>query len=405
MKHSPYFDLESRKFTAQGVRYISDTFKGFDKKGINECDTAEYLRKVLSVFSDSASIEDVAYCPMADKAAYTIPAVIMIFCSFVFFLTRFIGSLAFPFTALIFCFAALCLFVYGFIFGKSAADFLLTRVKGRNVVAVRKPYARTNKRVIICANIDRAYEYRYSTGFSPYLLFGFTIVYAFAMFVSLLIFLFYITSLPEANDIWEKIAVIQLVFNIVYIPAVFFFSNKKRIRGAAHNLSAVYAAIGIMKELSDSGYRYSDTEIICLLTAAKNAGQKGAASYIKKHMSELRKADTTVIVLESLCKTDEISIVTKDETGLLKTSSEINALMKLAAGNVGVKTVKSPIKLGSTDAAKFIHKRIPSAIIRAAGKDRKHLYPNRFDDTKAVNSECIESVMKTVIEGINLLTE
>lgn len=405
MKHTPYFDLESRRFTAQGVRYISDTFKGFDKKGINECDTAEYLRKVLSEFSDSAALEDVAYCPTAEKAAYTAPAIIMIFCSLAFFMTRFSNSLAFPFTALLFCFIALCLFVYGFIFGKPVADFLLKRVKGRNVVAIRKPYARTNKRIIICANIDRAYEYRYSTGFSPSLLFVFTAVFALVMLVSLLIFLFYIASLPETKEAYTKIAAIQLVFNIVYIPAFFFFSRKKSIRGAAHNLSAVYAAIGIMKELSDSGYRYSDTEIVCLLTAAKNGGQKGACSYIKKHMSELKKADTTVIVLESLCKADEISIVEKDELGLLKTSDEINSIIKIAAGNVGVKTVKSPIKLGSTDAAKFIHKGIPSTIIRAAGTDRKHLYPNRFDDTKAVNSECIENVMKTVIEGINLLTE
>lgn len=404
MKHSPYFDMESRKFTAQGVRYIADTFKSFDKKGINECDTAEYLRKVLSKFSDSASLEDVAYCPMADKAAYTIPAAIMMFCSFLFFIIRFSNSLAFPFTALLLCLAALSWFVYGFIFGKPAANFLLKRVKGRNVVAVRKPYARTNKRVIICANIDRAYEYRYAMGFSPKTLLGFTVLFAAAMVMSLLIFIFYIAALPEGGAVWQKIATIQLVFNIFYIPALFFFSNKST-RGAAHNLSAVYAAIGIMKELSDSHYRYSDTEVICLLTTAKNAGQKGAAAYIKRNIHELKKTDTTVIVLESLCNTDEISIANRDESGLLKTSGELNALMELSASSIGIKTVKSPIKIGSTDAVKFIHSGIQSVIIRAAGKNRKQLYPTRFDDTKAVNSECIENVMKMVIEGINLLAE
>lgn len=406
MKHSPDFNLETRKYVAEGVRYIADTFKGHDAKGVGECDTAQYLRDVLKEFSDSVSLGDVAYCPAADRVAYCVPAALMIFCSAAFFMTRFSGSPAFPITAVVFGLSALCWFVYGFIFGKPVGNFLLKRAKGRNVYAVRNASAGASKRVIICANTDRAYEYRYSTGLPADGLLIFTVVYAAAMVFSVLTFLFYLgAGLPGMTGDWAGVTVIQMCLCAVYIPALFFFSSKRIVRGAAHNLAGVVAAIGVMKELSDSAYRYKDTEVACLLTCSKNSGQRGAASFIKQNSKGLKKIETTVIVLESLCKTDEITVASRDESGLLKIPGELFSVISHAANNVGVKIKKAPVKLGSTDAVRFIHAGTPAAVIRGIGKNSRQYYPNRFDGVKSVNSECIEKVMRTVIETVNLLSE
>lgn len=406
MKHSPDFDLETRKYIAEGVRYIADTFKGHDAKGMCEYDTAQYLRGVLESFSDSVSLGDVVYRPGADRAAYCAPAAVMVFCSAAFFMTRFSSSPAFPVTAVVFGLSALCWFVYGFIFGKPAGSFLLKKGKGGNVYAVRNASSGASKRVIICADTDRAYEYRYSTGLPADALFIFTVVYAAAMLFSVLTFLFYLgAGLPGATGAWAVVTVVQPCLCAVYVPALFFFSRKRTVRGAAHNLTGVMAAIGVMKELSDSAYRYKDTEVACLLTCAKNSGQRGAASFIKQNSKELKKIRTTVIVLESLSKTDEIAVALRDESGLFKISGELFPVISHAANNVGVKIKKAPLKLGVTDAARFIRAGAPAAVIRGVGKKSRRYYPNRFDGVRSVNSECAEKVMRTVIETVNILSE
>ncbi len=406
MKHSPYFDDESRKFTGEGVRYIADTFKGFYKKNVHESDTAEYLRNVLCKFSDSVSLQDVSYRVGAQAAAYTGPAALMIFSTVVFFISHFSKSPAFPIAALFFGIFALCWFVYGFLFGRPVGNFLLRKGTGKNVYAVRNSSSGTTKRIIICANIDSADEYRYSTGFTPNCLLFFTLLFALGMIISVLFFLIYMAKgLPCTDAAWVKISTFQLCLNIIYIPALFFFSHKRRVRGAAHNLSGAYAAVGIMRELSNSAYRYKDTRVECLLTCAKNSGQRGAGVFIKNNLKQLKGAQTLVVVLESLCKTDEIAVVVRDESGLQKTTDELFSFVSTASGNVGIKIKRAPIRLGSTDAVKFNDARISAVAIRAVGKNSRQYYPNRFDSAKAVNAECIEGVMRLVIEIINLLSE
>ncbi len=406
MKHSPYFDDESRKFISEGVRYIADTFKGYDKKNVHESDTAEYLRNVLSEFADSVSLQEVSYRPGAQAAAYTGPAALMIFSSFVFFMSRFSESPAFPIAALFFGLFALCWFVYGFLFGRPVGNFLLRKGRGKNVYAVRNSSSGFAKRVIICANIDSANEYRYSTGFPPNWLLIFTLLFALGMVFSVVIFLIFMgAGLPRTDGAWTKIGVFQLFLNIIYIPALFFFSRKRKVRGAAHNLSGAYAAVGIMRELSNSAYRYKDTRVECLLTCGKNAGQRGAGAFIKNNHEELTGIRTFIVVLESLCKSDEIALVIRDESGLLKIKDELFSLISTASGNVGVKIKRAPIKLGSTDAVRFNHAGISAATIRAVGKSSRQYYPNRFDSTKTINGECIEKVMRLAIEIINLFSE
>ncbi len=406
MKHTPDYDEKTGRFITEGIRYIADTFQGPAARGTPERDTAAYLEGVLNEYADEVAAEEVRYRADAAARAFSMPAALMVFSSVLFYLQTVYNNLAFPITAALFSFFALCWFGYGYVFGKKVGDFLLSKRKGTNLWAVRKASSKAEKRVILLANTDFAPEVRLS-GRLPAPAFGiFAAVYALCILLSVIIYLMYLgTGAEGMTSGFHALALVQLFFVPIYIAAFFFFSRRRRVRGAAHNLSGVYAVLGICKELSDSGFRYKDTEIVFLLTCGKNAGQRGASAYLKAHSAELHETPTTVLVLESLCRADELSVVCRDESGLLKVPDDVYALLKLAAEHAGAPMKKASARLGSSDAVPFAHVGIKAAAISAVGSKSRQLYPNRTDTVKAVNVECITAAMRTAVEAVNLIGE
>ncbi len=407
MKHTPDYDDKAAQFIREGIRYIADTFQGPAAHSAPEHDTSEYLKGVLSAYGDEVNAEEVSYRADANARAFSLPAVFMTFACVLFYLTSLFDNLAFPITAALASLFGLLWLGYGFVFGKRIGDFLLQKRKGTNLSAVRKASAKAEKRVIITANTDFSPEVRFSQALPAVFFTIFAAVYGLCVVLSVILYLSYLgTGAEGMTGSFKTLAVIQLFFILVYIPAFFFFSRRRRVRGAAHNLSGVYAVIGILKELSESGFRYKDTELVFLLTCGKNAGQRGAFAYLKEHSSELHETPTTVLTLESLCRTDCLAVVSRDECGLQRVPDDLNALLVLAAEHAGYSMKKAaPMRLGSSDAVPFAHAGLRAAAVRAVGEKSHQFYPNRSDSAKGANVECIEAAMRTMVEAVNLIGE
>ena len=404
MKFTPSVGEENKRFIREGVRYVCDTFSCRASGSAGERDAADYMAGVLKGISDEVTVNEVSFRPGAYTGSLTLSALLMVFSSVLFYFCAAVEGTSFLLTCAVFSFLSIAIFVYGFVFSKKFADFLFPRGRGKNVCAVRRSLGAPQKRVILCANLDSPPEWRFSLALGGKPVNVFFVLYSVCLAVVFVIILCYLVAgAPRYSDKWAEIKALQLLSNLAFVPAVFFFGKRKGIGGAAHNVSGIFAAAGVFRELSDSSFHYNDTELVCLLTCGKNAGQRGAQAYVDANRKALKKVKTSVIVFESLCNAAEMTLSAADECGLVRYSPALEEKAVYAMSAAGVSPAKRTFKAGSTDALPFLHAGIDAVTIRAAAKRSPLFFPNRFDSARAINADCIEKTVQTAIELINTI--
>ena len=136
--------------------------------------------------------------------------------------------------------------------------------------------------------------------------------------------------------------------SIPFFIAILFFINWRVIcDGANDNLTANYAAMGVIKEMAENDKRYENTEVCCMLAGAEEAGIRGSVNYAKRHQDELNEVETIVIAMDTMREIEQLQIYTQGCTGTQKNSNAVGELIYEAERLIHL--VNDIIKLSKLD--------------------------------------------------------
>ncbi len=407
---------ETRQYMKDGIRYVCENFKKRASGSKSERDAQAYFKTELEKYADDVRMEDFKLHPHAFMG-FIIIAVTFCFISIAMYwlFPSYIypgSSKAELITAVIppvLMLLSILMFLFEFLFYSEFVDFLFPKRVSRNVYAVRKPTGQTKRRIIFSGHADAANEWTFSLHgqlktLAPIM--GFSIVGMFFIFVvtlARLISTFRLGFVPEIETgIWKSCGIIMFVF-VPFLFIMYFFINwKVVVDGANDNLSACYAAMGVLKEMADNDFRFSDTEVCCLITGGEEAGLRGAKAFAKKHKQELKEIETVAITLDTMREIEQLQIYTQGCTGTVKDSEAVGDLLFEAGKNNGIEMKRASLYPGAVDAEGFSKYGIRACGFCGVNHNPKTYYHTREDTWTNINEECINLSLNICLEAAKL---
>ena len=182
----------------------------------------------------------------------------------------------------------------------------------------------------------------------------------------------------------------------------FFINWRVVVDGANDNLSACYIAMGVLKEMSDNDFRFTDTEVGCLITGGEEAGLRGAKAFAKKHRQEFKDIETVVISLDTMREIEQLQIYTRGCTGTVKDSEAVGDLLFEAGRNNGIEMKRASLYPGAVDAEAFSKYDIRACGFCGVNHDPKTYYHTREDTWTNISEECINLSLDICLEAAKL---
>ncbi len=398
----------TKEYMLNGIKHVCDTFKNRAPGTQSERDSQVYFKKELEKFSDEVTMEDFDVHPNAFMGFIPIAA---------FFFLISIGlywasdvSVWCSVFAVILTFLALLMFVVEFLLYRELVDFLFPKRVSRNVYASRKPKGEVKRRIIFGGHADAAFEWTYSLHgqiktLAP-VIGGSVIGMIVAAVINTAMLIKTLSSgAPVMEGVWKVFGIILLCFIPFGIAIMFFINWRVIVDGANDNLSACYAAIGVLKEMSDNDFRYDNTEVGCLISGSEEAGLRGAKAYAKRHQKELKEVETVFISMDTMREIEQLMVYTRGCTGTVHNSEAVGDLIHEAGQNCGVDMPRAGIYPGAVDAEGFSMYGIRSAGFCGVNHDPKTYYHTRLDNFENISPECIELSLKICLETARLYDE
>ncbi|NLP48004.1 MAG: M20/M25/M40 family metallo-hydrolase [Clostridiales bacterium] len=399
-KLSPSIASSTMSYIVKGIEQVCKTFKDRAPGTQSERDCQDFFAKELEPWADEVRVEKFKLSPKAFMGFIPISALFGIFASILFFLNNYGPSKPVTAFAMALLVAAFLMFLFEFILYRQFVDFLFPKAISKNVYAVKKPKGEVKKRIIFGGHADAAYEWTYS-------LHGQTKTLAPAiggsiggMIMSMIfVIAYFIAGTPEFNKFWKGVSIYLLV-NIVFYIAIMFFTNWRVIvDGANDNLTACYASMAILKEMTENDFRFENTEVACLITGSEEAGLRGAKAFAKKHNKELKEVPTLFVALETLRETKELAVYTRDNTGTVHNDEEAAEMLIAAGKKLDIDLPRAPVYPGSTDAAAFTQAGIRAIGLGGVNHDPQTYYHTRHDSYDNISPECIEKALEISYEA------
>jgi Peptidase family M28 len=290
-------------------------------------------------------------------------------------------------------------------------DFLFPRREGINIAGIIRPKGDVNKRVIVSAHMDSAYEFKIWYWFK-----GFAVALMAAAFLSVLVLLGASLARTIAgsngvphNTAFSVLGIICIALSIFVLPFA-FFHTKDVVPGAMDNMAGISVVAGLGRYLYDareSGeYAPENTEVVLLCLSSEEAGLRGAKRYASRHDKELKELPTFGIFLD--CIYDEnYLIVNKREVW---TGAKLDPyLVKLAsetAESNGFKIKETIVPVGATDASAFALAKIPAVSMLC--QDTSRLVPHyhtRLDTIEHVRPQSLAVSLQMVIDMLKRIDQ
>ncbi len=399
-----------------GIRYICENFKRRSPGSKSERDAQAYFKTELEKYADDVIMEDFKLHPHAFMGFIIIAVTLSLVSVAMYWLfptyiypgsqrAEFILA-AIPPVLMLF---SILMFLFEFLFYAEFVDFLFPKRVSRNVFAVRKASGTTKRRIIFSGHADAANEWTFSLHgqiktLAPIM--GFSIVGMFFIFVVTLARLVSALKLgfvPEiVSGLWKPLGIVMFVF-VPFIFCMYFFINwRVVVDGANDNLSACYVAMGVLKEMADNDFRFSDTDVCCLITGSEEAGLRGAKAFAKKHKKELQDIETVAITLDTMREIEQMQIYTQGCTGTVKDSEAVGDLLFEAGKNNGLEMKRASIYPGAVDAEGFSKHGIRACGFCGVNHDPKTYYHTREDTWTNINEDCINLSLDICLEAAKL---
>lgn len=397
---SPAVESSTMTYIVEGIEHVCKTFKNRAPGTRSEREAQDFLAEELKSWADEVRVEDFKLSPKAFMGFIPIAAFFGSVASILFFLNGNGPSKFYTITAMVLLTLAFLMFLFEFVLYRQFVDFLFPRAMSKNVYAIKKPKGEVKRRIIFGGHTDAAYEWTYSLHgpiktLAPAI--GGSIG---GMLISIIfVFSYFLAGMPVFNKFWTGVSIYLLV-NIIFYTAISFFTNWRVIvDGANDNLSACYASMAVLKEMTERDFRFENTEVCCLLTGSEEAGLRGAKAFAKKNNKELKEVPTLFVALETLRETDHLAVYTRDNTGTVRNDESAAELLIAAGKKLDIDLPRAPVYPGSTDAAAFTQAGIRAIGLGGVNHDPQTYYHTRHDSYDNISPECIQKALEISVEA------
>ncbi len=395
------------EYMLEGIRTVCKNFKRRAPGTQSERDAQAFFHEELKQFSDDVIMEDFDLHPHAFMGFIPIAAVFGIISIALFWMTP--SWKPAIFIAFFLILAALLMFIFEFMLYLPFVDFLFPKRVSRNVYAVKKPSGELKRRIIFGGHVDAANEWTYSYhGGLPALsaVIGGSVIGLFILFISdsILAVKLLLSSQDFAiSGAWRIIGIVQICLIPFMIAIMFFINYKIIVDGANDNLSASYIAIGVLKEMTDNGFRFENTEVGCMISGSEESGLRGARAFAKRHKDDLLSdVETIFISMDTMREIEQLQVYTRGCTGTVKNSDAVGDLLAEAGKNCGIDMPRAALYPGAVDAEAFSREGLLAAGFCGVNHDPKRYYHTREDTPDNMNPECIELSLRICMEATEL---
>lgn len=275
-------------------------------------------------------------------------------------------------------------------------DPLFPRRQGENVAAVVRSRGKRQRRVIVNAHLDSAYE--------------FTLWYRLGNWASaLMVCAVLATLVPVVGAVlamagWPGVTVLGWA-SVACLPVVlplWFWRSRDAVPGAMDDLAGVAVLIGLGEVLAREGGLES-TDVVLLGTSSEEAGLRGAMRWAEMHRQDYAQFPTLAIVVDGVCDERHLQAVERELLAFSRFDRQLVDLACRVAGERGLSIRRGMIPLGATDATAFTRNGVPSVPLLAQRTDK--LTPNyhtRHDTLAHVRPQSLTYVLQVVKD---MLTE
>ena len=287
---------------------------------------------------------------------------------------------------------------------KEFIDFLYPRREGENVAGIVRPSGDINRRFIVSAHFDSAYEFKIWYWFKNFSVA--IMALAFTAPVLLLIFSLLRTIFDAGAEsgavVWLVLGIILIALSPIIIPFI-FFHTKDLVPGAMDNMAGVSVLAGLARYLQDAGesgeFYPENTEVVLLGMSSEEAGLRGAKRYASKHRKEMLSLPTYSIFLDGIYDEQYLSIVKKEMWPGAKHDPYLVGLGEEAARKNKLKYRTGVLPLGSTDASAFSLEGISAVAIMCVDNSRLPVnYHTRYDTIEYIRPESLAVSLQVVID-------
>jgi acetylornithine deacetylase/succinyl-diaminopimelate desuccinylase-like protein len=333
--------------------------------------------------------------------------------------TAFLGFM--PVATLLYLLATIAYWVYPFLsFLLAGAAFAMTwfellryrelldswfpRADGENVIGVVRPAGEVQRRIVVSAHQDSAFEFNLW-----YFLKGAAVPVMIIGFIAALVPMFggLLKSVTGATNASQAFNVVGFVCIALY-PIVglnFFFHTYSVVPGAMDDLAGVSVLDGVARALSDarrSGRPLQRTEVVLLATSSEEAGLRGAKRYVAAHRSEMMGTPTYGLFVDGVYDERHLTVIEREVFTGARHDARLVRLAKEIAAQRGWTMHQHMLPLGASDATPFSTAGIPSVLLLC--QDATRLVPNyhtRLDTIEHVRPESLAVMLQVVLDMVD----
>lgn len=285
---------------------------------------------------------------------------------------------------------------------RELVDPLFPAARGENVVGVIRPAQPVERRVVVSAHQDSAYEFNlwYFLGNAA---------------VPVMVLAFVAPLVPLLGGLAKSFAGAgsdSSLFDVVgYVglglyPIVglnLFFHTYSVVPGAMDDLAGISVLDGVAQALAEAG-PLERTEVVLLAASSEEAGLRGAKRYAEAHAAEMRALPTWGIFVDGVYDERHLTVVRRELfTGAQHDPGLVGMAKEIAAAR-GWRIREHMIPLGATDATAFSLAGVPSVALLC--QDATRLVPNyhtRLDTLEHVRPESLEVMLQMVLDLLSRL--
>ena len=384
----------------EGTRQVCENFRARLPGSQAERDAQGFFKEELGKYADEVIMEDFNVHPHAFMAFMPIGGVLMLASTALYLFGG--ASAALAVLGAVLSAVATLIVLFEFLFYQPVIDFLFPRRVSRNVYGVRKPSGKVKRRIIFGGHTDVAWEWTYSLLGEKKavgtVLFGSIAAMGISLIVGICNAVYTVSAGALEGELaskWEGgwlAWTILLLLGVPFALAVLKFINYRvAVDGANDNSSANYIAMGVLREMAESGLRFENTEVGCLISGSEEAGLRGARAFAKAHYEELSDPDveTVFIAMDTMREIEELRVCNFGCTGTVKNDYAVGDLIRDAGRACGIEMPDTELYPGAIDSEAFSQRGLRANGFTAVSHDAKRYYHTRMDTPDNMDPDCL----------------
>ena len=396
----PSLNDKSTDYALSLVKIVAQTTEDRRAGSIGERETKDFFLAEMQKYCDETYEQSFTTHPGAGTALQKALGVLLILCVVLFSLSVSKG-IAFPaIVSLILNLLIFGAYSHKFLFDGTFLDFIKPKKTSYNILGKRFSRGDTEKRVVITAHMDSPLCLRSESLGQLILnllfllsLAGNTLLFCFQLF-----FLF--SGAPANSVLFDILNIAAILFIPVYIFSIFIVDPRRTASGISSSIGPCSVVTGVMKQLSEEGIRYGNTEVCFLFTGSEYSGRAGSYAFARKHRRLFTDVPTVFISLEEITRTDRLSVFFKDGSGTNGSQADASIVAQ-AAENLDIPLTKESPLSGSSSFTPFTQNHFKACSVGTPKKYIAKTVSHKSDTTFDVRRDTIENIGALFLETLN----